>query len=66
MNERQADRIMAYFDRWMGAHSGRYPEVQYHCPLCLSRVGTESPGIKTSLECADGEGNVFSLQLSRG
>lgn len=56
------DRISAlieYLDGRLGKHAGKFPEMQWHCPFCLNRRGSESAQAKFRFNADQGKGTCF-------
>lgn len=60
---KMATSMIDYLDRRLGRHSGRGPEYQFPCPVCIDRIGSESNKRKFSINLDRRKGQCFRCEF---
>lgn len=58
--------ILTHLERTLGPAAGRVPEVQFHCPFCIERRGSESDKRTLRVNVAKGKAICFRCQAQYG
>jgi len=58
------ERLIEYLDRRLGIHTGNGSELQFHCPACLDRLGSEGDSRKFALNIDKQKGRCFRCEFA--
>lgn len=57
---------MFLLDQKLGKHEGREPEIQYHCPFCIDRKGSDSSKATLRVSTKKGKATCFRCDFRAG